>query len=60
MIKDWLQGLAGLLVTFVVLLICFAFFAVRLATRSHPVPYAESHVSVKDTTRVYRNSFGVP
>lgn len=60
MIRGWLQGFIGLAITLVVLIVCFAFFAVRLATRSHPVPYSESQVKVHDTVRVFRNSFGIP
>lgn len=60
MIRTWIQGAVGLLVTLGVLIICFAVFAVRIATRSHPAPYNETTVSVTDTTRVYRNSFGIP
>ncbi|MBC8125242.1 MAG: penicillin acylase family protein, partial [Candidatus Kapabacteria bacterium] len=58
--RGWLQGIVGLAVTFTVLIVCFAFFAVRLATRSHPVPYSESRVQVTDTVRVFRNNFGIP
>ena len=58
--RRWIQGIVGLAVTFAVLIVCFAFFAVRLATRSHPVPYSESRVSVSDTVRVFRNNFGIP
>ncbi|MDZ4746757.1 MAG: penicillin acylase family protein [bacterium] len=60
MIRTWLQGTVGLIVTLAVLIVCFAVFAVRIATRSHPVPYTENSVGVKDTARVYRNSFGIP
>ncbi|MBP7092695.1 MAG: penicillin acylase family protein [Candidatus Kapabacteria bacterium] len=60
MIRGWLQGFIGIAITLVILLICFAFFAVRLATRSHPVPYSESQAAVHDTVRVFRNSFGIP
>src|SRR5512137_2797359 len=60
MIRGWLQGFIGIAITLVILVACFAFFAVRLATRSHPVPYSESQVSVHDTVRVFRNSFGIP
>lgn len=58
--KEWLQGTIGLGITLIILFICFAFFAVKLATRSHPKPYTESRESVSDSTFVYRNSFGVP
>jgi penicillin amidase len=58
--RGWLQGLVGLAVTAVVLGVCFALFAVRLATRSHPKPYEESSVGVRDTVRIYRNAFGIP
>ncbi len=60
MIRTWLQGAVGLLITLGVLIVCFAVFAVRIATRSHPAPYTETTASVNDTTRVYRNSFGIP
>lgn len=60
MIRTWLQGTVGLLVTAAVLVVCFAFFAVRIATRSHPEPYVTSTVKVADTTRIYRNTFGIP
>lgn len=60
MIRTWLQGTVGLLVTLAVLVVCFAVFAVRIATRSHPAPYTETSAGVKDTTRVYRNAFGIP
>ncbi len=55
-----LQGAVGIGLTALVLGICFALFAIRLATRSHPKAYQESQVSVTDTVRVYRNSFGIP
>lgn len=40
--------------------IVFVFFAVGLATRSHPKPYSVLHTNVNDTVEVYRNSFGIP
>lgn len=58
--RSWLQGTVGLVTTVVVLVICFGIFAVRLATRSHPAPYTEESAPVTDTTRIFRNSFGVP
>lgn len=60
MIRTWLQGAVGLLITLAVLIVCFAVFAVRIATRSHPAPYTETQAHISDTTRVYRNSFGIP
>ncbi|NQW30365.1 MAG: penicillin acylase family protein [Ignavibacteria bacterium] len=59
-IREWLQGTIGLGITLFVLFVCFAFFAVRLATRSHPEPYSEEKGLVTDSTFVYRNSFGIP
>lgn len=58
--RDWLQGTVGLLVTLLVLIVCFMFFAVKIATRSHPKPYTECPAPVTDSARIYRNSFGVP
>ncbi len=58
--RGWYQGAIGLAVTVVVLGICFALFSVRLATRSHPKPYAESTADVRDTVQIFRNSFGIP
>lgn len=58
--RSWLHGLVGIGVTMIVLFACFAFFAVRIATRSHPRPYSESTVRVSDTVRIFRNAFGIP
>lgn len=58
--KSWLSGTIGLIITAIVLVLCFAFFAVRIATRSHPDPYTEEAGGVSETTKVYRNSFGIP
>lgn len=59
-VRAWLQGTIGIAVTTLVLVISFAYFAVGLATRSHPAPYATTSSTVRDTTRIYRNSFGIP
>jgi len=58
--RAWIQGTIGLFVTVIVLVVCFAFFAVKIATRSHPKPYTELTAPVSDTARIFRNSFGVP
>lgn len=58
--RSWLQSAIGLTVTAVVLFGCFVLFAVLLATRSHPIPYQEDQAAVRDTVRIYRNSFGIP
>ncbi|MBS1560437.1 MAG: penicillin acylase family protein [Bacteroidetes bacterium] len=58
--RSWVQGTIGLIVTVLVLIVCFVFFAVKIATRSHPKPYTELTAPVNDTTRIFRNSFGVP
>lgn len=55
-----LHEFLGVSLTLVVLTICFAYFAIGLATRSHPEAYAISRVPVSDTVRVFRNSFGIP
>ena len=60
MIRGWLSGTVGLVVTTFVIIVGFAVFAVRIATRSHPEPYAETSAPTKDSTFVYRNSFGIP
>lgn len=60
MIRGWLSGTVGLVVTTLVLVVGFAIFAVRIATRSHPAPYAETSAATKDTTFIYRNAFGIP
>ncbi len=58
--RSWLQSAIGLTITAVVLFGCFVLFAVLLATRSHPKPYQEEQAAVRDTVRIYRNSFGIP
>lgn len=58
--RSWVQGTIGLIVTVLVLVVCFVFFAVKIATRSHPKPYTELAAPVNDTARIFRNSFGVP
>jgi penicillin amidase len=58
--RPFIQGTFGIAVTVAVLVICFAYFAVGIATRSHPDAYATSTVGVGDTLRIYRNSFGIP
>lgn len=58
--KLWLQSVIGLVTTGIVLFVCFAFFAVKIATRSHPAPYRETETRVSDSTFIYRNSFGIP
>lgn len=58
--RSWLTGTVGLISTAVVLFICFALFAVKLATRSHPKPFEETDIAIGDTVTVWRNSFGVP
>lgn len=59
-LRTWLQGTVGIAVTSLVLVISFAYFAVGLATRSHPDPYTMTSAAVSDSTRIYRNSFGIP
>ncbi|RPI66392.1 MAG: penicillin acylase family protein, partial [Ignavibacteriae bacterium] len=59
-LRTWLQGTVGIAVTILVLVISFAYFAVGLATRSHPDPYTMTSAGVSDSTRIYRNSFGIP
>ncbi len=59
-VRVWLQGTLGIAITALVLVVCFAYFAVGLATRSHPDPYSTTAADVRDTTRIYRNSFGIP
>ena len=59
-VRRFWTGVTGISVTLVVLLLCFVYFALRIATRSHPEPFRESTAFVKDSTRVYRNAFGIP
>lgn len=59
-VRRFWTGLTGLSVTLVVLLICCVYFALRIATRSHPEPFRESVAAVADSTQIYRNSFGIP
>lgn len=58
--RSWLQSTIGLLVTLLVLVVCLAFFAIRMATRSHPTPQRTSSTYTADTAAVYRNAFGIP
>ena len=59
-VRRFWTGITGLSVTLVVLLLCFVYFAIKIATRSHPEPLSETAAAVLDSTMVYRNSFGVP
>ena len=59
-IRSWLQGTVGVFITIIVLLVCVTYFAVRLATRSHPTPYNVTESAVLDSAHVYRNTFGIP
>lgn len=59
-LRRWWTGLTGIIVTLVVLLLCFVYFALKIATRSHPKPQSESSAAVMDSTKVYRNVFGIP
>ncbi|MCO6467168.1 MAG: penicillin acylase family protein [Bradyrhizobiaceae bacterium] len=58
--RQLLQGATGIAVTTVVLLVCIAYFAVGVATRSHPTAYDETLAEVSDSVRIFRNSFGIP
>lgn len=60
MIRRLIVGLTGTGITLIALAAIGVVFAILLATRSHPEPYQESQCSVRDTVRVYRNSFGIP
>lgn len=59
-VRRFWTGVTGIVVTLVVLLLCFVYFALKIATRSHPEPFSESSVAVLDSTKVYRNAFGIP
>lgn len=58
--KSFFQSAAGITITVLVLLLCIAYFAVELATRSNPSAYEETIASTSDTVHIYRNSFGIP
>ncbi len=58
--RSLLQGTLGVVITVIVLVVCIAYFAVGLATRSHPDAYSRSTVRVADTVKIFRNSFGIP
>lgn len=58
--RSWIQSTIGIIVTLVLLLVCFAYFALRMATRSHPQPGQRSTATVRDTVNIYRNAFGIP
>lgn len=52
----------GIVLTIVIgtVLIFFAYFAQRLATRSNPSEYTSNAVNIQDSIKIYRNSFGIP
>ncbi|MFM8771166.1 MAG: penicillin acylase family protein [Candidatus Kapaibacterium sp.] len=60
MIRRLLVKITATVVTVVVISIGVIAFAIMLATRSHPSPYRETEARVRDSVRVYRNSFGIP
>jgi len=59
-VRRFWMGFTGISVTLVVLLLCFVYFAIRIATRSHPEAQSESTVAVLDSVKIYRNAFGIP
>jgi penicillin amidase len=60
MIRRLLVSLTGASAAVIVISVVILAFAIMLATRSHPVPYQETTATVRDSVRVYRNSFGIP
>ena len=60
LMRSWFQSTIGLITTLIVLFAVFAFFALRMATRSHPQPGEQVLARVGDTVEIFRNSFGIP
>lgn len=58
--RDWLRSTVGLLTVGLVAFVTFAFFAFRVITRSHLDDGHTTIAAVRDTVKVYRNSFGLP
>lgn len=58
--RDWLRSTVGILTVAVVSMVAFTMFAVNLITRSHLDDGRDEVAVVRDTVRIYRNSFGLP
>ncbi len=58
--RDWLRSTVGFITVGLVAFVAFAFFAFRVITRSHLDDGHDTIAAVRDTVKIYRNSFGLP
>jgi len=59
-LRSWISGTVGLIVSALIGVLTFVYFAVMVATRSHTEDELSATAAVTDSVMVYRNSFGVP
>ncbi|MBU3742366.1 MAG: penicillin acylase family protein [Candidatus Kapabacteria bacterium] len=60
LMRSWFHSTIGIVVTIFLVLTVFAYFALRMATRSHPQPGEHATAKVRDTVEIFRNAFGIP